>query len=298
MDRTQSYTLSSNTAALSIAIAQCGIVWERPESNFEKIAQWAKRAKDRGADVVVFPESMLTGFSMDIPRIAIPPSSIYIQQLETLSKELGLAIVLSLFIREPYLAKAETVCKVERKVFQGECFYNRIFFFTPSGDSFVQDKRHLFRPAGETHFVSSSDKRTIFSYKGFKILLIACYDLRFPAWCRNRGNEYDLLIDVANWPQARNEVWRTLLRARAMENLAYVCGVNRIGTDNEGLVYLGDSALIDPKGRTLAELASKEEGIALATIEKDPLDRLRKKFPVWLDADGFLLDPSDTYPIF
>lgn len=298
MTEIASNSLFHSNATLSIAIAQCGIVWEDPEVNFSKIEKLAKEAKEKGAEVVIFPESMLTGFSMNIPDIAVSPTSVYIQSLETLAKKLGLALVLSIFVREPYFADDKNEVQVQRKVFKNECFYNRVFFITPEGDTFYQDKRHLFRPAGETHYVSSAASRKLFVYRGFKILLVACYDLRFPVWCRNRANEYDLLIDVANWPQARNDVWRTLLRARAMENLVYVCGVNRVGQDSEGLVYLGDSAIVDPKGRTLAEIAKNEEGIALATIEKAPLESLRKKFPVWIDADDFTLDPAKSYPIY
>ena len=140
---------------------------------------------------------------------------------------------------------------------------------------------------GEAKQVSPAGVRHIFSYRGWNILLIACYDMRFPVWCRNRANEYDLLIDVANWPEPRRLVWSTLLRARAMENLAYVCGVNRVGRDAEGLVYTGDSALIDPKGRELAALEERRVELKIATLERAPLDKLRKKFPVYLDADEF-----------
>ena len=140
---------------------------------------------------------------------------------------------------------------------------------------------------GEAKQVSPAGERHIFSYRGWNILLIACYDMRFPVWCRNRANEYDLLIDVANWPEPRRLVWSTLLRARAMENLAYVCGVNRVGQDAEGLVYTGDSALIDPKGRELAALEERRIELKIATLERAPLEKLRKKFPVYLDADEF-----------
>lgn len=278
-----------STIALCIAIAQCDIAWESPEENFAKIKLYTQQAKAKGAELVVFPEAILTGFSMHLPNIAIANDSPYIEKLQQLAITENIAIALTLFIKEsnPTNSSAKP----------NEKYYNRIFFFTPEGEQYTQDKRHLFRPAGETKWITPANKRNIFSYRGFNILMVACYDLRFPVWCRNRNNEYDLLIDMANWPIARNEVWRTLVRARAMENLAYVCGVNRVGSDSDGLSYKGSSAIVDAKGRTMAEVDDETEGIALATIEKAPLDSLRNKFPVWMDADGFELDPEATYPI-
>ena len=117
-----------------------------------------------------------------------------------------------------------------------------------------------------------------------------CYDLRFPVWCRNVDKEYDLILVVANWPKPRRAVWQTLLRARAMENLCYVVGVNRIGSDPQGLIYTGDSALITPRGEIIAEAAAGAEELVCGSLSYEPLSELRRKFPVWADADRFTLE--------
>ncbi|WP_455082051.1 nitrilase family protein [Porphyromonas endodontalis] len=255
---------------LTLALAQCDIVWENPTENLQVMRETFAQAAQGGAEIVVFPEVMTTGFSMHLEAIAEPFESLpSLQSIRAMVQQYGVAVVSSLLVKE------------------GDKYFNRIFFITPEGEEFFQDKRHLFRMGGEAKQVSPAGDRHVFSYRGWNILLIACYDMRFPVWCRNRANEYDLLIDVANWPEPRRLVWSTLLRARAMENLAYVCGVNRVGRDAEGLVYTGDSALIDPKGRELAALEERRIELKIATLERAPLDKLRKKFPVYLDADEF-----------
>ena len=132
-------------------------------------------------------------------------------------------------------------------------------------------------------------ERTIFTFHGWRILPVICYDMRFPVWCRNRQNEYDLMICVANWPRPRRRVFSTLLRARAMENLCYTIGVNRVGEDPQGLVYTGDSAVLNARGETLAEAKASQEAILLTSLDYTPLSGLRHRFPVWEDADSFTL---------
>ncbi len=271
---------------LTIAIAQTDIAWEDSAANLIKIKQYTRYAKELNSEMVVFPEAMFSGFSMNISEISVAPDAPEIQEVRQLAIDYDIAIVTSFFIR--------VVNKCGRP---SPLFYNRVFLFFPDGKMEWQDKRHLFRPAGEAKQVKPADSRKIFTYKGFNILLLACYDLRFPVWCRNRQNEYDILIDIANWPTPRRNVWRTLLRSRAMENLSYVVGVNRIGTDNNNLNYSGDSAIIDSRGQTIVEVAPKTENIVSATLHKAPLLHLRNKFPVWMDADPFILDPSLPYPI-
>ena len=166
-------------------------------------------------------------------------------------------------------------------------FFNRAFFVTPEGETYLYDKRHLFRMAGEDRHFTAGDKRTIVRYKDWNICLQVCYDLRFPVWSRNVNNEYDLLIYVANWPEARKKVWKTLLQARAMENMAYVCGVNRVGIDGKGFVYRGDSMIFSPKGKKLADAGKREEVTRTCTLTRADLEELRGKFPAWKDADMF-----------
>ena len=164
------------------------------------------------------------------------------------------------------------------------------FFITPRGDEYYYDKRHLFRMADEDKHFTAGNKRTVISYKGWNICLQVCYDLRFPVWSRNRNNEYDLLIYVANWPEARKKVWKTLLPARAVENMAYVCGVNRVGIDGKGFTYRGDSMVFSPKGKKLADAGKREEITRTCTLNKEDLDELRAKFPAWKDADAFSIE--------
>ncbi len=265
---------------LKVALAQVDIAWEQPKVNLDTIYRKAKEAASEEVDLLVFPEVMTTGFSMQLDRIAEPVPARSVEQIKAFSRETGVAIVFSLMVEE------------QKK------YYNRVYMLTPDGEVFCQDKRHLFRMGGESELVSSATQRMIFTYKGWRILLIACYDLRFPVWCRNKGNEYDLLIDVANWPEPRRAAWSTLLRARAIENIAYVCGVNRVGVDPEGFVYTGDSALIDPKGQDVVLCAPREEALKVAVIHKEPLEKMRSKFPAWKDVDPFVLDPTAPYPLF
>jgi predicted amidohydrolase len=165
--------------------------------------------------------------------------------------------------------------------------YNRAFFVTPEGDTFYADKRHLFRMGGEDGRIEAGAKRLIVPYRGWNICPLVCYDLRFPVWSRNAANAYDLLLYSANWPSVREDVWRTLLPARAMENQAYVCGVNRTGIDAAGLAYHGGSAVYSPHGEKLADAGDTGEILLACTLKKSSLELLRTRFPVWKDADAF-----------
>ena len=166
--------------------------------------------------------------------------------------------------------------------------YNRAFFFTPDGETYYSDKRHLFSMSGEDQYFAAGNKRLTIPYIGWNICPLICYDLRFPVWSRNVRNEYDLLIYVANWPASRKNVWKTLLPARAIENMAYVCGVNRVGTDGEGNAYDGGSMLCAPRGDILIDAGSKET-TQTYSLNKSHLNTLRAKFPAWEDADSFVI---------
>ena len=168
-------------------------------------------------------------------------------------------------------------------------YYNRAFFITPEGEEFYYDKRHLFRMGNEAEYFSAGNNKLIISYRGWNICLLVCYDLRFPVWSRNVNNEYDLLIYMASWPQARRLAWDTLLCARALENMCYVCGVNRIGVDGNKLIYNGGSVVFSAKGEVLASVPDGEEGIETISLSLISLQQLRDKFPVWKDADAFRL---------
>ena len=167
-------------------------------------------------------------------------------------------------------------------------YFNRFFCVDANNVLAVYDKRHLFRLADEQHYYSQGSERVLFELNDIRICPMVCYDLRFPVWSRNRG-DYDLLIYVANWPSRRQIAWDTLLRARAIENLCWVAGVNRIGTDGNELPYEGGSAIIDVNGEAVADLGNSD-GVASATLDLDDLAKFRERFAFHKDADDFQLN--------
>jgi len=213
-----------------------------------------------------------TGFTLNAEMLAEEPEGDTFRWMEELSRKGNFAVCGSLIIRS------------------AGNYYNRFLFVTPDGGNFYYDKRHLFSPAAENKVYSSGNIREIFSYKGFRILPVICYDLRFPVWIRNR-QDYDLLICVASWPDVRREAWNTLLKARAIENLCWVAGVNRVGTDNDGLKYAGDSVVLDPLGNVMVKVNDYEPGSASTELLLPELQSFREKFPVWKDADNFIINP-------
>lgn len=223
-------------------------------------------------DIAVLPETFTTGFTMDAERLADTMDGPTVDAVKGWAKKYRMAVAGSFIVKD------------------GGKYFNRAFFITPEGEEHYYDKRHLFRMAGEDEHFAAGDKRLIVHYKGWNICLQVCYDLRFPVWSRNQGNEYDLLIYVANWPETRKRAWKTLLSARAIENMAYVCGVNRVGIDGKGFVYRGDSMVFSPKGKKLADAGKREEITRTCTLSRTNLDELRSKFPAWKDADAFTLD--------
>ncbi|TGY08386.1 MULTISPECIES: amidohydrolase [Bacteroidaceae] len=256
--------------SIRISIVQTDIVWENKQENLRLL--YEKLQSLRGTtEIVVLPEMFSTGFSMQSKILAEPNSGETITTLKRWTSQLQLAICGS------YIATDN-----------GQ-FYNRAFFLTPKGEEFYYDKRHLFRMGREAEHFSAGDKRLIIPYRGWNIRLLVCYDLRFPVWSRNINNGYDLLIYVANWPVARRLAWDTLLRARALENQCYVCGVNRTGTDGYHLEYNGGSKVYSAYGEEVASLPDGQEGMATVTLNMASLNQFREKFPVWKDADEFHL---------
>jgi len=228
------------TNNLRISMIQSHIIWEDRDENLGYYGELLRRVSGK-TDVAVLPETFSTGFSMNVEALADTPDGITVQTIRQWAVKYNLAVVGSFIVKD------------------GEKYYNRVFFITPDGEEYYYDKRHLFRMAGEDQFFSEGNRQVIVPYKGWNICLQVCYDLRFPVWSRNVENQYDLLIYVANWPEARKKVWKTLLQARAMENMAYVCGVNRVGIDGKGFVYRGDSLIFSPKGKKLADAGKRKE---------------------------------------
>ena len=256
--------------SLRVALLQTDSAWEDKLSNLEACETLLSRLAGR-CDIAVFPEMFTTGFSMRAEALSEPVTGPTVTALKHWAGVYGMAVAGSFIAREG-----------------DECF-NRGFFIQPDGVEYYYDKRHLFRMGEEgTHFVAGK-RRLVINYKGWNISLLICYDLRFPVWCRNVDNEYDLLLFVANWPQSRAYAWRSLLVARAIENAAYVCGVNRVGEDNTAMSYRGDTLAVGTKGEILAEAEPFVPGVVEVEFDLSKLRSFREKFPVWRDADDFSL---------
>ena len=246
---------------------QADIKWEDPKQNCLNFQKQIKATKTK-PDVVVLPEMFATGFSMDAKKIAESIQGTTISWMKSIAVENNFAICGSIAIKE------------------NEQYYNRFVFVYPSGKIDFYDKRHTFTLAGEDKIYTSGNTQKVITFRGWKIYPQICYDLRFPAWSRNTKN-YDLLIYVANWPNKRNLAWQALLKARAIENMAYTIGVNRVGIDGNDLTYSGDSMIVDYLGKTLANLKAGEDGIIEASLEKDSQNLVRKKLGFLNDRDHF-----------
>ena len=222
-------------------------------------------------DLAVLPELFTTGMTLNVEDLSEPNDGKTILAVKRYAKDYNFAITGSFLASD-----------------NGK-YYNRAFFVTPDGQEYYYDKRHLFSMAGEDRKFSSGTKRLIVDYRGWKICLMVCYDLRFPVWSRNVGNEYDLLIYVANWPEVRRRAWKALLKARAIENMCYVCGVNRIGVDVHEYKYSGDSRIYSPKGQKIYAAKNNEESVITGVLECESMENFRAKFPAWMDADKFVI---------
>ncbi|MBL4708505.1 MAG: amidohydrolase [Flavobacteriales bacterium] len=253
---------------LNITLLQTTLHWENPSAN--RIHINALLDNIEATDLIVLPEMFNTGFSMDSKKLAEEMDGSTIQWMLEQAKKRKAVITGSLIVKE------------------GESYFNRLIWMRPNGTSEWYDKKHLFRMANEdTHFASGKSK-LIVELKGWKICPLICYDLRFPVWSRN-VEKFDLLLYVANWPEARISAWEKLIYARAIENQCYVAAVNRIGTDGKDIQYSGNSVFIDPKGELIWKAKDHKEEIKTLEISWDNLTAFRKKFPVALDADSFKL---------
>jgi omega-amidase len=257
---------------LRVTIVQQSLVWHEPATNRERFdALLAPLANN--TDLIVLPEMFPTGFSMDVEKLHETPNGPTASWLETKVRELNTAITGSLITQD------------------GDRYYNRLLWAAPDSTLRHYDKRHLFRMAKEhDHFTSGGRLAMTVQWRGFTFCPLICYDLRFPVFSRRRPElEYDVLIYVASWPAARRQAWRTLLKARAIENQAFVVGVNRIGQDGNGIEYSGDSVVHDYLGEPVAELAD-ESAVTTVELDGDALRAFRERFPAHLDADRFSLD--------
>lgn len=256
-------------ADLKFTLVQPDIVWEDTQANLLQYEQYLAAVNEK-MEVVVLPEMFSTGFSMSAERLAETMEGTTVQWMKNIAAKYGCLLTGSLIIEE-----------------DGH-YYNRMLWVQPDGKTCHYDKRHLFGYAKEDEHYTAGTKRMIVSVKGIKICLLVCYDLRFPAWARNKDGEYDVLLYVANWPERRSLAWKTLLQARAIENLCYTIGVNRVGTDGKDIHYSGDSSVFGPLGEQLWQESSKAVCHTI-TISKEVVEDVRQQFSFLKDADKFII---------
>lgn len=262
---------------LSLTLVQPNLIWESPVDNYRNLNKQLSKIGKGETDVVVLPEMFSTGFSMNAKKLAEEMEGPSMQWMFETSQGLKSAICGSLIIKE------------EKK------YYNRFIWMEPDGHYDFYDKRHLFRMAKEEKVYTASKEGFVIEYKGWGFCPMVCYDLRFPVWSRNRllgkgvkaKYDYDVLLYVANWPAIRSYAWEHLLYARAIENQAYVAGVNRVGKDGNDIEYTGDSMLVNPLGEKISSIKSKKAAIETIELNWKALQDIRAKFPVLLDADEF-----------
>jgi omega-amidase len=260
---------------IKVSIVQTPLYWEDPAQNREMLGEKIN-AISGDAEIFVLPEMFTTGFTMNPQKCAESHKGETFQWMKKLAEEKNAVITGSIATEE-----------------NGN-YYNRLIWMQPDGNYHQYDKKHLFSFAGENQHFTPGRNKVIVEYKGWKILLMICYDLRFPVWIKNnyseeKGFDYDCILCVANWPEARSHPWRVLLMARAIENQCFVIGVNRIGQDGNNVMYSGDSALISPLGENFSNIMPNQETVETIPMPRCQLDDFRKKFRVALDWDGFEL---------
>ncbi len=275
-------------STLTITTIQANLAWEDKLSNLQHLESRISAIAQK-TELVILPEMFSTGFSMQSALLAETMEGETVAWMKKTAAKYKIILTGSVIIRE------------------NDDYYNRLVWMLPNGQVGYYDKRHLFCLSGEHEHFTPGNKRLIASVKGWKINLQICYDLRFPVWSRNRlvpdmsitdamtdtaDNkqipEYDVLIYVANWPDKRVHAWRTLLQARAIENQCFVVGVNRVGEDGNGLVYNGNSMVIDPMGEILYQAENRED-VSTITLSRQVLEDVRIKLPFWQDGDAFTL---------
>ena len=253
---------------LNVALIQTDLLWERPQANRKQIETYFEQLASN-TDVVFLPEMFSTGFTMRPELVAESMSGVTIQWMKQWSEKLQVAVAGSVAIEE-----------------EGQ-FYNRFVWVNADGNIHHYDKRHSYTPAGEDLAYQAGETDGIIDFKGWKVCLRICYDLRFPVWSRNTS-DYDLLVFVANWPAPRIHAWDTLLQARAIENMTFTLGVNRIGSDANDNIYPGHSAAYDPLGVCLGT-AENKPGLTQVTLNKNDQEAIRTQLNFLNDRDSFLL---------
>ncbi|MFT6791417.1 MAG: omega-amidase [Cellvibrionaceae bacterium] len=255
--------------SLRTSLVQTSLFWHQPETNRQSLQQKLLPLRNQ-TDVVILPEMFTSGFTTCPEDLA--NGSHTIDWLSRQARVLNAAIV------------GSVATAVDTGAAGKVRYVNRLWFVPPQGEFFYYDKVHLFRMGNEHRRYQTGQQRTVVEFRGWRLLLIICYDLRFPVFCRNR-QDYDAIICVANWPASRALHWRTLLQARAIENQSYVLGVNRVGIDGQNISYIGDSLAVAPRGELLIDQPG--EWVRTVELNGEDLCDYRQQFPAWQDADAF-----------
>ena len=254
---------------LKIALIQSDLVWENPEQNRTHFTEKINSISSK-VDMIILPEMFTTGFTMHAEQVAETMQGKTVSWMQNLSTKNKVAIVGSIVISE------------------NNNYYNRLLFVTPNGTLEYYDKRHTFTLVGEDEIYTAGTKKFITEYKGWIFCPLICYDLRFPVWARNT-EDYHVLLYVANWPKPRILAWDALLKARAIENMSYCIGVNRVGIDGVNSEYSGHSATYDVLGNLMTTFTPNKEQIEIVTLEKTHITTYRNKLKFLDDRDTFIL---------
>ncbi len=255
---------------LSITTIQADLHWEDKKANFDLFSEAINKASEK-SKIILLPEMFTTGFSMNTKNLAEEMDGPTVQWMKSQAKNIDKYIVGSIIIKE------------------NNHWFNRLIVASPDQEIKYYDKNHLFSYASEHKNYSPGQKELIITIEGVKIAFFICYDLRFPVWCRNSNLKYDIAVYIANWPEKRRNQWITLLKARAIENQSFVVGVNRIGDDGNKIDYSGDSAVYNYLGEKLSTTQPNEHKVENLSLNIDSLKDYRTKFPVYLDADNFII---------
>lgn len=250
---------------LTLTVIQTKLYWEDKHANLTMLDHKIDSIKEP-TDLIFLPEMFTTGFTMEAQGLAESMEGPSILWMQKKSAEKNSDLVGSLIISE------------------NDKYFNRLLWVKPDGKIYSYDKRHLFRMAGEDKVYTAGNKKLTVELNGWKIRPFICYDLRFPVWTRNYGNEYHAAVFIANWPEKRSFHWKTLLTARAIENQAYVIGVNRVGKDGKGISHSGDSSIFDAAGNILFQQAEMES-VYTIKLTLSSLEEYRRSFPAWMDSD-------------
>ncbi|MCC6181759.1 MAG: amidohydrolase [Bacteroidia bacterium] len=254
---------------ITISIIQTSLYWEDIPKNLQHFSEKI-HAITTPTDIIVLPEMFSTGFTMNPKKIAETNDGEALQWMLQMAKIKDCVMVGSVAVKED------------------EVFYNRLYWVFPHGEVLHYNKRHLFQMGKEHQHYTAGKNKLMITYKGWKICPLICYDLRFPVWSRNTTKDiYDVLIYVANWPEARHYHWKQLLIARAIENQSYVIGVNRIGLDAHNINHSGDSMVINPRGEIISSIEAHEDKTETLALSYQYLQEYRTAFPALSDADEF-----------